>query len=269
MQAIEVIREQRLASTYLNTLGNPVGTAVIPFLFTNKLYRRQQEDPHEFLFDAINGVLAPHQAPTLHSLLCGRDHSWLVCSSSSCSHIATTGQPWRRRTTGYEDFTNISLPLVQQHDKHTDTVPACYSSVQEALTAFLKPERMSTGFAWTCQVCGSTAPPFKESHITHTPQVLMLQLKRWAARKERGALLNRVKTNRVITFAGHQYSLCSFVCHQGTNAKSGHYTCCVKQPCPRGDWWYYNNSVRRLARDSEMITTDDERTYLLWYERMA
>merc|ERR1711963_1148852 len=46
-----------------------------------------------------------------------------------------------------------------------------------------------------------------------------------------------------------------------TDSTSGHYTSCVKQPCPRGDWWYYNNSVRRLARDCEMETNDGERTY--------
>ena len=142
------------------------------------------------------------------------------------------------------------------------------SSVQEALTGFLKPEQMSTGFAWNCQVCGSTAPPFKVSDIISTPEVLMLQLNRWADSEEQGALLHRVESNREISFGSRQYSLCSFVCHIGPTPNSGHYSCCVKNPCPRGEWWYYNDSTRRLARSSDMETNDRERTYLLFYERV-
>ena len=225
--------EQRLSSTYLNTLDPPVGRSVVPHLFTKWFYRRRQEDPHEFLFDDRNGVLKECQAPTLHSLLRGRDHPWLVCSNSTCSDPTNDGQPWRRRATGFEDFTHLSLPLVQEDIK--DGHMLLLSSVQEALTGFLKPEQMSTGFAWNCQVCGSTAPPFKVSDIISAPEVLMLQLNRWAHHREQGALLHRVEPNREISFGSQQYSLCSFVCHIGTTVKSGHYTCCVKNPCPRGE----------------------------------
>jgi len=127
---------------------------------------------------------------------------------------------------------------------------------------------MSTDFAWTCQICGSTAPPSKVSDITRTPEVLMLQLKRWAGREELGALLHRVEANQMLTFGDREYSLCSFVSHIGPIPKAGHYTCCVKNPSARGEWWYYNNSMRRLARDSDLDTSAAERTYLLLYERL-
>ena len=96
-----------------------------------------------------------------------------------------------------------------------------------------------------------------------------MQLKRWAQTEEQeGALLHRVEPNREITFGSRRYSLCSFVSHIGPTTIRGHYSCCIKNPCARGDWWYYNDGTRRVARDSEMETTDKERTYLVMYERV-
>ena len=93
-----------------------------------------------------------------------------------------------------------------------------------------------------------------------------------AAHGAHGALLHKVRCELQLNCQGQIYTLRSVVAHSGATAASGHYTARIHCPTTAGDWWYYNNSLRRLATPAEVDTTADitgvaERSYLLLYDK--
>ena len=252
--------EERLAVTFKASFESPAGVGMLPRLLTNKFYRRRQEDVMEFLLDSVLNSDQEH-APRLSQACAGLDAPKLVCP-----HCA-----WERAAAP-EAFTSISLPLRRENS-------SLVGSVQEALHAYLEPEPVSVD--WCCQ--NEDCPlyndvdrrPHKRHRISIHPQVLVLHLKRWQTEVRRDgrvrihALRHAVTPERRITLQGHDYQLKSIVCHLGDSIEHGHYTCFMNFPAVGGAWWYYNDTERRLAAESELATSTRQKSYVLFYEKLG
>ena len=49
---------------------------------------------------------------------------------------------------------------------------------------------------------------------------------------------------------------------------SGHYVSVARHETPYGDWWYYNDEMRRAARPGEIQSSKQEKSYILFYEKV-
>ena len=249
--------EERLAVTFKAAFEPPAGKAMLPRLFTNRLYKRSQEDVMEMLLDS---VLNQSQAPSLGQVCAGFDAPKLVCPQCA----------WQRDAFP-EAFTTLSLPV-----RTEDGTYVC--SVQDALNCYFEPEPVSVD--WCCQ--NEDCPlhnvidckPLKHHRISIHPQVLVLSLKRWQREVRRDgsvraeALLHAVTPERCVQVQGMNYELKSVICHIGDSLDSGHYTCFINFPAAGGAWWYYNDTERRLATEHELATSCRQKSYVLFYEKV-
>ena len=145
------------------------------------------------------------------------------------------------------------------------------TSVQDALEAYFEAE--DVGVDWCCRnsTCGlynlPNRRPNKFHRISVHPQVLVLNLVRWQGGG--AGLLHAVVPELEISLQGVKYELKSIVCHLGHTINGGHYTSRIHFPAAGGTWWYYNDSVRRLATDEDMRTSSREKSYVLMYEKCS
>ena len=113
---------------------------------------------------------------------------------------------------------------------------------------------------WRCERCGSVQPPRKRYVIDGCPQVLLLFVDRWVdediggQRRRRRNLLHYVDASREVLFHGSQYDLQSVVIHMGPSPDHGHYVAIVKHATRNGDWWLYDDSNRRVAKEAQIST---------------
>ena len=160
-------------------------------------------------------------------------------------------------------FWTYKLPLVDKHG-------ASILSVQHAVDNYLEPKKVDDIYRWRCQSCRSTLPPWKKTEITHHPHTLVLQLMRWG--EQQRMLKHAVVPDRTLSVDDKAYTLKSIICHQGSTVQSGHYTARIHHPTANGEFWYYNNTMRRLATERELQTDGPEqhcpeRSYVLIYDR--
>ena len=241
--------EELLARTFHESLNVNDEVGCVPTLLTNLFYQRRQEDAHEFL----QGVLNVESAPALHALCYGRDSPQLICRG--CGF---------RRAVAAEGFTWLCLSL-------KDADGGYLATVGEALAEYMRPVAVDADYVWRCGRpggCRNSEPPLKQHQIDLLPRVLCLQLVRWTSSAAGGALLHQVVPDPEVSLNGGRYLLQSVVCHLGNTSHSGHYTSLVRFPTRDGLWWYYNNRNRRAARDADLRTTDVERAYLVFYEKV-
>ena len=126
---------------------------------------------------------------------------------------------------------------------------------------------------WVCGACRSTAPPLKQFQLLRDPDTLVIQLKRWNA--ESNVLKHAVVPDRQLFAEGSEYSLKSIVCFIGQTIRAGHYTARIHHPTASAEFWYYNNTTRRIATPQELETeglkarnsSPAERSYILIYDR--
>jgi ubiquitin C-terminal hydrolase len=250
--------EERLAVTYHASFEPPIGSALTPRLFTNIFYdsaNHTQEDTSEFL---ARSVLDRDRAPLLSALFRGTDAPQLVCQ-----HCGTA------RPAAPERFSSLALPLVRADG-------SLILTVQDALNEYMQPELLGPDFHWRCtsRPCRASGledvPPCKEHYVALTPEVLVLQLKRWHhVDGIAGGLLHAVTPDETLRLHSTSYTLRATVCHIGPSIQHGHYTSRVHYPTVSGTWWYYNDALRRQARPEELRTTDSERAYVLFYEKVT
>ena len=212
----------------------------------------------EFLLDS---VLNQDHAPSLGEVCAGIDAPKLVCSQC----------PWQRNAAP-EAFNMLTLPVRTE-------AGVLVRSVQEALDAYFEPEPVSVDWCCLNEDCPLhnvvDCRPYKHHRVSIHPQVLVLNLKRWqrevrpdgSARAE--ALLHAVTPGVRVTVQGMSYQLKSIICHHGKSIGSGHYTCIIRFPTAGGTWWYYNDTERRLATEREIATSSREKSYVLFYEKLA
>lgn len=203
----------------------------------NRLFHPgRQEDSHEFLrclLDAAAkaealGVGVPENAPgrrgsttDLHYIFGGWYRSQVACPS--CQYESNT----------FEPFLDLSLEV----SKRT-------RSVQDALQALAKAEQLDDSNRWKCDGCGKRVRAVRQMTVRSAPNVLTVQLKRFAfgglggyGRFSGGGgrkVAQHIEFPEVLDLspalsdvapggAAARYRLCGVLVHAGSSAQSGHY----------------------------------------------
>ena len=230
--------ELRLAHTYSVAseeahLGRPFVTWLMWRQFYNSL-TDQQEDANQFLESLLDERYSPH----LFDLFHGRLHPKIMCQG--CPTIA----PVR----GFEDFVTLPIDISNQ------------TSLQSAINDFLTRQESVRANEWMCPGCGkSRTYQKKQNFVTKSPEVLLVQLKRFTTSFDEtspGAaevtyLKHRVECQEEILLDGQRYSLQAKVYHMGEGIHSGHYYTTYQHQLHQGRWWYFNDIERRLIRPAD------------------
>ena len=205
-----------------------------------KYYNGLQEDAAEFIQRLLTQDTG---CPALAPFFAGQDKPSLHCTV--CNNGTREIEP--------EWFGNV---VVQLKNERNQTV----ANVQEALDGYMPPEVMDRNFNWTCPNCRSNEAPVKIHNIEHTPVVLFVLLCRWTHAHDAGAILDKVQVNEEVTFHGERYKLRSSVLHIGRSPLSGHYVSVARHETRYGEWWYYNDEMRRAARPGEIQSSKQEKS---------
>ena len=161
-----------------------------------------------------------------------------------------------------EAFTSLSLDI-----RHLN-------SLQTALNNFEQHLENVNMASWTCAHCGTAAQPQKKNLITEYPKLLWIQLKRFATEYEAGSLIDArqqylrhyVRCEEFIWIQHVQYRQVARIYHCGASLNRGHYFCICRHEHPGGNWWYFNDTTRRLERPAD-DADESSRVYMCFYER--
>eukprot|EP00898_Chlorokybus_atmophyticus_P006264 jgi/Chlat1/6639/Chrsp49S09074 len=215
----------------------------------------RQEDAHELLRHALEACqkavlpqnvkdAALERATPLGKFFAGVLQSQVLCMR--CGHESNT----------LDNFMDLSIDLIR-----------C-NSVEAALAAFTRAEKLDGDNAYRCEGCRQLCPAKKQFTVRSAPSILVLHLKRF------GALGGKI--NRHVAFSEQldmtpymtpgcadsnpQYSLYASLVHFGT-AASGHYYCYARD---RSGWLLFDDcSVSRCTAAKVLA----ESAYMLFYTR--
>jgi ubiquitin C-terminal hydrolase len=233
----------------------PLTSVHIPWLMTHRHYRGHQEDAAEFIAQQL---VDPDGSPCVSQCLRALDAPMLVCATCDAFSRPATEEP----------FTTLAAPLLSPTEPHKPL-----GSVQAALDAFFVAEPMAEGTAWACgnAACRSTDAPRKRHVLKTPPPVLCITLNRWRGHQVEHALLHHVHPNLEVTLNASSYVLRSIVVHLGSSPRGGHYVAVAHHATSTGNWWLYNDAIRREARPAELARTAHlqgnlMKAYVLFYE---
>jgi ubiquitin C-terminal hydrolase len=230
-----------------------------PYLVTDHFYAGWQEDAGELL---ARHFLNSECAPVVADAVRGERSEVLKCTA--CGH---------RSLCGHDPFHEVQLPILSE-----DAVDAQFRSVGEALSEYMRGDLVFR--AECCDGCGASNGQYEKlPEFVALPQVLVLVLKRWRVTSDgRGGhcqlcVPHSVRADRHLLLQGQDYDLKSSIIHLGSSADRGHYIAVARHPTSGGDWWLYDDGLRRLALPEEVLgegkyrSTRDMKTYVLFYEK--
>ena len=271
----------RLAVTYATCMSSPVSRPVFAGLFARRhfhgglgrrvnslarpfpsgMYRGEQADPHDFFI----GQLTPH-AHQLQELFAGDRAERIICRSCS--------RP-RPELAAVDAFYGLTV------DINHETV----TSVQQAVDRHFRPEHLESLRGWECTYCSDVAPPDHAPVLVAAPKALMVHLVRWLTEGyvegQGGVARQRLVGKRIVpdqvlrvpvAFSDElvSYDLRGFVVHGGQHSEtssSGHYIACARHADAGDTWHTYNDTRRSPASAADLATSDQWRSYVLFYER--
>ncbi|KAL1662354.1 hypothetical protein GGF50DRAFT_59157, partial [Schizophyllum commune] len=234
---------------------NPDGITRNLKAFAKSLRYGRQEDSHEFLRHAIEGLqrsclagqpqkVDPKLAETswVHQLFGGQLRSRVHCKG--CGHNSDT----------YDSILDLSLDIHRT------------SSLKDALKSFVAPDYLKGSDKYKCDHCKKYVNAEKRFTINKAPLVLTIHLKRFSPFGSK--LTNLLHYDEHITLKpymsegsfGPRYSLYGVICHSGSGPNSGHYFSFVKSK--QGRWYEMNDeSVTPCSKPYPMLKT----AYMLMY----
>ena len=252
--ALQGSTQMRLAVTYAEAMrDSSSGQSFVPWLLWNQFYRNHgQQDAQEFVQD----LLGYTNAPNLFPVFCGRNDPDLICQNSACGE--------KTPVTGTEDFITLPVDIKRQE------------SLQGAMNAFLRDQEPITMEGWSCPHCGVQRHPRKQNRITRYPAMLFVHLKRFQTifREDQPGSYQEIYLNHhvlceeEIKLNSITYRLRAKIYHQGNSLGSGHYYTVCRHEHATGNWWYYNDICRRVARPEDERPSN-ARVYLCFYERVT
>ncbi|KAI5074420.1 hypothetical protein GOP47_0010381 [Adiantum capillus-veneris] len=225
----------------------------------------QQQDAHEFLLFLLEGMQehcktegsCQSQRPEtslVSDIFMGQMKSQVKCKS--CSHCSDSVEP----------FLGLNLEIED-----------C-NSIKEALSNFLAVEDLQEEEKVSCSHCKQAVSRSKQLSFSKSPQVLVVQLKRYKASEffptkiERDIkyetsldltpFVSQEGAGALIQESDWNYNLYAVLVHSGWSTSSGHYYCFV-QTSP-GMWHCMNDSL--VSRVSERTVLHQE-AYILFYIR--
>ena len=128
-----------------------------------------------------------------------------------------------------------------------------------------------------CEHCDKPRDRGEELKFESGPDLLCLQLTRWAWSVERGPEKNTVHVTGIQQYLSLgqyaqvpkelNYRLYAVVKHKGTRLDSGHYVCHARSG-PEGAWHSFNDAVVKPSSLGNAIQHGSFQPYLLFYERV-
>lgn len=205
--------------------------------------RSRQEDAHEFLralLDAASRGFGPRRVrgrslDPVSAVFTGELASVLSCPACGFESKSV------------EAFSDLSLePVV---------------SVRRALGAFFATETLDADNTWTCSRCGRAVRATKTVSLETPPEVLVIHLKRYASASLRAKVQCHVAFDDRLRLRS-LYVLRGLVVHDGTTARSGHYSAFVKDHKAR--WHVFDDDLVSRVRPRLVF---QQQAYLLFYSR--
>ena len=197
-------------------------------------------DSHEFLIHILNEVYPSIEDNCIFKV--GMFTS-ISCTNTLCNHTVDS----------IELVHHIPLPL----DPNQDVF-----STKELLMGYQLREHMDD---YKCDSCNMRNMCYKESTISDTSEVIVLQLK--AFNYINGIAVKNTSTilvdSELDDFYGKQYSLHSVIYHDGTSVSSGHYTCKVKY---NDNWIAISDSKISYTSDPSVFSSNAT-PYVVFYKR--
>ncbi|CAG5116325.1 unnamed protein product, partial [Candidula unifasciata] len=147
------------------------------------------------------------------------------------------------------------------------------STVEEALSKFVKPETLDNENAYKCPKCKNKVRAQKRFSIEKAPNVLTLQLNRFDFHHHLSGKINRfIKYPEKINLRSYMsqrvgepilYHLYGVLVHSGHSSEHGHYYSFVKSPSKT--WYCMNDSIVHQAGSNSVFSAD---AYVLFYARI-
>ncbi len=207
------------ASTLFTTMANTNETTINPQYFARKATqsyfketgnKHYQQDAEEFLSQFLDHVA--HNSADNISLLGIQSN---ICCDSCHNKSTNLSQ---------ENILPLQLPSHQQQ----------MLSVQHCINSFFAPEKLDDQNLYYCSFCGHETNAHKQLTLIHTPQMLVLQLKRFAfdnitKKSTKNNIPVCLTTSLTVPYnnTAQQYILKGIVLHSGS-LYSGHYTALVQ-----------------------------------------
>lgn len=150
----------------------------------------------------------------------------------------------------------------------TDSVPlsACIADHFQA-------EHMTDGEKWRCSECGDFVEAWKSEIITHSPNIMIIVLKRFQTVNQQGAakdstaveipLQNLDMSDYIADDGEHVYSCFAIVDHLGRTRGHGHYVSYINQ----GGKWFLFNDEKCYPFKIETETICTREGYILFYKK--
>jgi len=139
---------------------------------------------------------------------------------------------------------------------------------------------LSQGNGWDCEKCKKKVPAEKTVQLYSTPEVLVVQLKRFNFKVGAGGKIEGSKDATGVDYPleldlaefvlqkstkGERFSLFAVASHRGTTAR-GHYVAAARSR-DRREWFSFDDEkVKMLNKGSQAVSDNG---YLLFYERMT
>ena len=205
-------------------------------------YKGVQDDAHVFYLTLLRRLGGGLRS----KLFAGSIASRFACGTCSDESFSAS-----------EDIVSLSVSLLDDHGGLLTTTSAALTNYSKCVRGVQK-----ECCSFVCK--GASRSVSKSTIVLSTPEILVLQLKRWSSD---GALLaHRVSADDVVEFGGRSYRLRSIVYHEGRSPAAGHYysLCSYRDESTRHfAWWCYNDSVVSSSCQDAISGN----TYLVIYER--
>lgn len=181
----------------------------------------------------------------------------LFCSQIKCNECHNIN-------TTFEQFNILSLPLT--HD-----------NLNDVLKGFVEPEQLLDINQYNCDECNKKVNGTKKVSIYYSPNILIIQLKRFMNNNNHISKNNRVikfdinnldMTEYIYNATGNiKYKLKAVCMHEGS-CNAGHYIA-YSRNFINNEWYKYNdhivNHIMEQNIEAEIV---NEKAYILFYQRI-
>ena len=125
------------------------------------------------------------------------------------------------------------------------------------LESYFEPETIE----YRCTACQREYPAVRQIQLVGTPNLIMVQLKRFKWNDGRlQKLTSLVECPLAITFSSKEFELIASISHVGS-VNSGHYVAFCKR---QGDWFKFNDESVQRCNGNEVISRN---SYVIFYAR--
>ena len=219
----------------------------------------RQEDAHEYLRQLLDcmheEILKANRIKVSHGKIAESTFISRIFGGYLCNELKCDECKYCSRTLNH--FQDLSLE-----------VTGGISSIEDALRAFLKPERLGAGNEWLCGGCDKKVKATKQMKINETPSVLVLHLKRFSFGGSFGKINKAIKFEEKIRVKcdkdkeASNYSLLGMIVHYGSSVHSGHYVAYIK--AANGQWHEMNDSHVAVTSITKVLS---QQAYILFYAK--